>query len=97
MSTVQANVRVAADDKPLIAMVAARLRSDAGFRDKLAAILENRAGPELVDRVKKLEEQVSWLLSGAIVVPRNAAPRPIAAPPKAGPAGRRPKSPSDAD
>ncbi|HEX7966968.1 MAG TPA: hypothetical protein VF502_02020, partial [Stellaceae bacterium] len=91
MSTVQANVRVAAGDKPLIVMIAARLRSDAGFRDKLAAILEDREGPELLDRVKKLEEQVSWLLSGAIVVPRTAAPRPIAAPPKAGPAGSRPK------
>lgn len=74
MDTVQTNVRVAEGDKPLIVAVAARLRTDPGFRERLAALLQDRASPLLEDRIKELEQQVSWLLSGAIVVPR-ATPR----------------------
>jgi hypothetical protein len=68
--TVQTNVRVAEIDKPLVLQVAQRLRSDADFRDKLAALLEDHACAGMEERIKKLEQQVSWLLSGAIVVPR---------------------------
>lgn len=71
MDTVQTNVRVAEGDKPLILMVASRLRADPGFGAKLAALLEDQAAPLVEDRIKKLEQQVSWLLSGAIVVPRT--------------------------
>ena len=71
MDTVQTNVRVAEADKPLIIQVAARLRTDAEFRHRLVALLEDQAGAALAERVKTLEQQVSWLLSGAIVVPRN--------------------------
>lgn len=68
--TVQTNVRVAELDKPLVLQVAQRLRSDAAFREKLAALLDDHACAGMEERIKKLEQQVSWLLSGAIVVPR---------------------------
>jgi hypothetical protein len=71
--TVQTNVRVAESDKPLIVQVAQRLRRDPGFRDKLVALLDEHAYIGVEDRIKKLEQQVSWLLSGAIVVPRAPA------------------------
>lgn len=71
--TVQTNVRVAESDRPLIVQVAQRLRRDPGFRDKLVALLEEHAYAGVEDRIKKLEQQVSWLLSGAIVVPRAPA------------------------
>lgn len=93
MPNVQTNVRVAEGDKVFIIAVAARLRSDPGFRDKLAALLDEQLGPAHDERIKKLEQQVSWLLSGAIVVPRassatalrapSAAPRPALTPVRA--------------
>ena len=73
IDSVQTNVRVAEADKPLILQVARRLRSDPDFRAKLAALLEDLACAGMEDRIKKLEQQVSWLLSGAIVVPRAPA------------------------
>jgi hypothetical protein len=82
VDTVQTNVRVAESDKPLIIQVAARLRSDAEFRCRLAALLEDQAGAALAERIKALEQQVSWLLSGAIVVPRSAT-RAVQPPPPA--------------
>jgi hypothetical protein len=88
--TVQTNVRVAETDKPLIVQVAQRLRGDPDFRDKLAALLEDQACAGMEERMKKLEQQVSWLLSGAIVVPRAPArptqPTPSASGPKLPPA-----------
>ncbi|HEY3917417.1 MAG TPA: hypothetical protein VGL83_06475 [Stellaceae bacterium] len=75
--TVQANVRVGEADRVLIVTLAQRLRNDPGFHDRLKALLENDGDASLVERVKKLEQQVSWLLSGAIVVPRSA-PRVVA-------------------
>ena len=73
MDRIQTNVRVAEGDKPLIIAVAARLRADPAFHEKLAALLEDRP-PDLVDeRIRKLEQQVNWLVSGAIVVPSRAA------------------------
>jgi hypothetical protein len=82
MDTVQTNVRVAEGDRALIVQVAQKLRSDADFRQRLAALLEDHPNPVLEERIKTLEQQVSWLLSGAIVVPR-APSRPTAPPPAA--------------
>ena len=77
--TVQTNVRVSEDDKPLIVSAAQRLRGEPGFRERLKALLADEREVVLTDRIKKLEQQVSWLLSGAIVVPRTL-PRPLAPP-----------------
>ena len=63
MNTVQTNVRVLPGDKPLVRAVAARLRIEPRFRDRLTALLEEDPGPALQLRVEKLEEQVGWLLS----------------------------------
>lgn len=65
MDTVQTNVRVAAEDKPLIVAVAARLRRDPAFRAQLRALLADQATATTEDRIKKLEQQVSGLLSSA--------------------------------
>ncbi len=71
MDTVQTNVRVAESDRQLIVQVAHKLRSDAEFRERLVALLADQPGFLMDERIKKLEQQVSWLLSGAIVVPRS--------------------------
>jgi len=76
MQTVQTNVRVAESDKRLVIEVAQRLRGDAGFRARLEALLQDRASAGQEERIKKLEQQVNWLLSGAIIVPR-APVRPL--------------------
>jgi hypothetical protein len=86
LKSIQTNVRVAPEDKPLILDVASRLRSEPGFRDRLVALLQGNAGPAVSQRIEKLEEQVAWLKSGAIVVPRGTPPAPIAFPKK--PVGR---------
>ena len=70
--TVQANVRVAQSDRALIVTLAQRLRNDPGFREQVKALLEDDRSSVLSERVKKLEQQVHWLLSGAIVMPRSA-------------------------
>ena len=70
--TVQTNVRVAQGDRTLIVTLAQRLRNEPGFRDQVKALLDDSRGGVLSDRVKKLEQQVGWLLSGAIVMPRSA-------------------------
>ena len=82
MKTVQTNVRVPPEDKPVIAGIAQRLREDPGFRQKVVALLEDRSGPAVNERIEKLEEQVAWLQSGAIVVPRATPRPPVALPPK---------------
>jgi hypothetical protein len=78
LKTIQTNVRVAPEDKPVIAGIAQRLRSEPGFREKLVALLEDRSGPAVNQRLETLEEQVAWLKSGAIVVPRPTPAPPIA-------------------
>lgn len=78
--TVQTNVRVAEDDRLLIVALAQRLRNEPGFRDRLKGLLDSDDDTVLGERVKKLEKQVSWLLSGAIVVPRSV-PRMVTEPP----------------
>jgi hypothetical protein len=80
LKTIQTNVRVAPEDKPVMCSIAQRLRSEPEFREKLVALLEDRSGPAVNQRIEKLEEQVAWLKSGAIVVPRPAPPAPIAFP-----------------
>ena len=65
MNTVQTNVRVLPGDKPLVRAIAARLRLEPRFRDRLNALLEEDPTPALQERIEKLEEQVGWLLSGA--------------------------------
>lgn len=80
MPNLQTNVRVAEADKPLIVATAARLRADPGFRNKLIALLEEQLGPAQDERLKKLEQQVNWLLSGAIVVPRASPATALRAP-----------------
>ena len=78
--TVQTNVRVSEADHGLIVSVAQRLRSEPAFRDRLRLLLDSDDDTVLGSRVKKLEQQVSWLLSGAIVVPRSV-PRMVPEPP----------------
>ncbi len=80
MDTVQTNVRVAESDRQLIVQVAQKLRSDPEFRDRLVALLADQPGFLMDERIKKLEQQVSWLLSGAIVVPRSGNRLATAAP-----------------
>jgi hypothetical protein len=63
MNTVQTNVRVQPDDKPLVRAIAARLRIEPRFRDRLSSLLEEDPTPALQARIEKLEEQVGFLLS----------------------------------
>ena len=64
MNTVQANVRIPPEDKPLVVAVAARLRSDSRFRERLRRFLEEDASsPDLAERVERLEQQVGQLLN----------------------------------
>ena len=65
MNTVQTNVRVLPGDKPLVRALAARLRIEPRFRDRLRSLLEEDPMPALQERIEKLEEQVGSLLSAA--------------------------------
>jgi ATP phosphoribosyltransferase regulatory subunit HisZ len=65
MNTVQTNVRVPLGDKPLVRAVAARLRIEPRFRERLKALIEEDPTPALQQRIERLEEQVEWLLSSA--------------------------------
>jgi len=64
MNTVQTNVRVPPGDKPVVRAIAARLRTDPRFRDRLKAVLDEDPSPALEARIEWLEEQVRRLLSG---------------------------------
>jgi hypothetical protein len=77
--TVQTNVRVAQSDRALIVTLAQRLRNDSGFREQVKTLLDDGGSGGLSDRVRKLEQQVGWLLSGATVMP-HSTPR-LATPP----------------
>ncbi len=70
--TVQTNVRVAEIDRVLIVTLAQRLRHEAGFRERVKSFLETDSDSDLPERVKKLEQEVGRLSSGAIVMPRSA-------------------------
>jgi hypothetical protein len=65
MTTVQTNVRVLAGDKPLVRAIAARLRAEPRFRDRLVTLLDEEQTPALHERIEKLEAQVDWLMSDA--------------------------------
>jgi len=86
MNTVQTNVRVLPGDKPLVRAIAARLRLEPRFRDRLTSLLEEDPTPALQQRIEKLEEQVGWLLSGAHQ-PRSAFRAPHLAPARLPPNG----------
>jgi hypothetical protein len=64
MNTVQTNVRVPPSDKPVVRAIAARLRTDPRFRDRLKAVLDEDPSPALEARIEWLEEQVRRLLAG---------------------------------
>jgi hypothetical protein len=96
MDTVQVNVRVAESDRPLIVQVALKLRSDPGFRERLAALLEDRPNPVLEERIKALEHQISTLLSGASAAPLAAAGPAVRPPSPALPRMPPPKAPPSA-
>ena len=65
MNTIQTNVRVLPGDKPLVRALAARLRVEPRFRDRLRSLLEEDPMPALQARIEKLEEQVGSLISSA--------------------------------
>jgi hypothetical protein len=65
MNTVQTNVRVPPDDKPVMRAIAARLRADTRFHERLKALLAEEASPALEARITRLEEQVRGLLGDA--------------------------------
>ena len=65
MNTVQTNVRVPPSDKPVVRAIAARLRADPRFRDRLKAVLDEDPSPALEARIEWLEEQVRRLLAGS--------------------------------
>jgi hypothetical protein len=65
MNTVQTNVRVVPVDKPLVRALAARLRIEPRFRERLQALLEEEPAPALHERIEKLEQEVRWLLAAA--------------------------------
>jgi len=64
MNTVQTNVRVPPSDKPVVRAIAARLRTDPRFRERLKAVLDEDPSPALEARIEWLEEQVRRLLAG---------------------------------
>ncbi|WP_454917277.1 hypothetical protein [Xanthobacter sediminis] len=62
MKMVQANARVPEAARPVLVAVAARLREDAGFLDRLAAFLADAAGGSPYEgRLAALEERVRAL------------------------------------
>jgi hypothetical protein len=73
MNTVQTNVRVPPGDKPLLRAIAARLRIEPRFRERLTSLIEEDPTPALQRRIERLEEQVDWLL-GTAGAPRRALP-----------------------
>jgi len=62
MNTVQTNVRVPPSDKPLLRAIAARLRIEPHFRDRLQSLIEEDPTPALQARIERLEEQFERLL-----------------------------------
>ncbi len=100
MSTVQTNVRVPTGDKPIMRAIAARLRADARFHDRLQALLAEEPSPALEARVARLEEQVRSLIDRAGGGRMPSAPDPSRArPANGGPDGdgSRPASHLNAD
>ena len=91
MKTVQTNVRVLPGDKPLIRALAARLRIEPRFHERLKSLLEEDSGTALQQRVEQLEEQVEWLVAAGQA---STSLRPPHLP--AAPAWKRPDAPNGA-
>jgi len=70
MNNVQTNVRVPPGDKPLLRAIAARLRIEPRFRERLTALIEEDPAPALQQRIARLEEQMDYLLGTARTAPR---------------------------
>jgi hypothetical protein len=62
MTTVQTNVRVNPSDKPLVRAVAARLRIEPRFRERLKALIDEDPTPALAARLERVEALVDRLL-----------------------------------
>jgi hypothetical protein len=75
MNTVQTNVRVPPSDKPLLRAIAARLRIEPRFRERLSALIDEDPTPALQQRIARLEEQVDWLLDTSGAARRAMPPR----------------------
>jgi len=65
MTTVQTNVRVNPGDKPLVRAIAARLRIEPRFRDRLKALIDEDPSPALEARLERVEALVDRLLAEA--------------------------------
>lgn len=62
--TVQANIRVPAEAKELIARLGRKLRDDPGFIDQLAALVDGADAPDLSDRLAQIEARLAALEAG---------------------------------
>ncbi len=65
MNTVQTNVRVPPDDKPVLRAIALRLRTDPRFGERLRLLLSEEPSPALEERIARLEEQMQRLLAAS--------------------------------
>jgi hypothetical protein len=65
MNTVQTNVRVNPGDKPLVRAIAARLRIEPRFRERLKALIDEDSTPRLEERLERLEATVDRLVADA--------------------------------
>jgi hypothetical protein len=65
VKTYQTNVRVEFADRPLIRMIAARLRAEPGFRDRLKSLLDEDVHSDLLERIERLEQRLDALAGGA--------------------------------
>jgi hypothetical protein len=65
MTTVQTNVRVNPGDKPLVRAIAARLRLEPRFRERLKALIDEDPTPALEARLERLEALIDRLLAEA--------------------------------
>jgi hypothetical protein len=63
MTTVQTNVRVNPSDKPLVRAIAARLRIEPRFRERLKALIDEDPAPALAARLERVEALVDRLLA----------------------------------
>jgi hypothetical protein len=73
MLTTQCNVRVPPGDVGLMKRMAARLRAEPGFRDRLDALLDDRASdPAIVARIAKLESIIEmWQSRNVFLRPKG--------------------------
>ncbi len=65
MPTVQTKLRVKPGDKPLVRAIAARLRIEPRFRDRLKALIDEDPSPAIEARLERVEALVDRLLAEA--------------------------------